>query len=145
MSLEVFGYEGYSTVINSAHAVFDLKFHLVLVTKYRRKVLTAEMLAHLREHFAELLVGWRCELLEFGGERDHVHLLFEGHPALDLSNLVNNLKTASARKMKKPFEAELGAVYSGPGLWHRAYYLGSVGKASLETIKRYVEEQAGAA
>lgn len=130
---------------NSAHAVFELKFHLVLVTKYRQKVLTPQMLEHLREHFSELLLSWRCELIEFGGESDHVHLLFEAHPALDLSSLVNNLKTASARKLKKPFEPQLRAFYRGPGFWHRAYYLASVGNASLETVKRYVEQQKGAA
>jgi putative transposase len=130
---------------SSAHATFELKYHLVLVTKYRHKVLTAEMLEHLREHFAELLVSWRCELIEFGGEPDHVHLLFEAHPALEMAGLVNNLKTASARKLKKPFAEHLKPFYCKPGFWHRAYYLGSVGNASLETVKRYVEQQRGAA
>ncbi len=103
------------------------------------------MLAHLSEHFAELLTNWRCELIEFGGEPDHVHLLFEAHPALELAGLVNNLKTASARKLKKPFEAHLKKFYWKPGFWHRAYYLGNVGSASLETVKRYVANQKGAA
>lgn len=103
------------------------------------------MLDHLRQHFAELLSGWRCELLEFGGEPDHVHLLFEAHPALDLAGLVNNLKTASARKLKKPFAEHLRRFYWKPGFWHRAYYLGSVGHASLDTVRRYVEQQKGAA
>lgn len=137
--------EGIDTVKTNAHAAFDLKFHLVLVTKYRHPVLNDEMLAHLRQHFSELLVSWRCELLEFGGEPDHVHLLFGAHPALELAGLVNNLKTASARKLQKPFAARLKSFYWKPGFWHRAYYLGSVGNASLETVKRYVEQQKGAA
>lgn len=129
----------------SAHAAFELRFHLVLVTKYRHKVLTNAMLEHLREHFTELLAHWRCELIEFGGEPDHVHLLFEGHPALELASLVNNLKTASARKLKKPFGSHIRKFYCKPGFWHRAYYLGSVGNASLETVRKYVQHQAGAA
>lgn len=129
----------------NAHAAFALRFHLVLVTKYRRQVLTAPMLDYLREHLAQLLVHWRCELIEFGGEADHVHVLFSAHPALELAGLVNNLKTATARKLVKPFGARLAEFYRKPGLWHRAYYLGSVGNASLETVKHYVESQAGAA
>ena len=130
---------------SSAHAAFELQYHLVLVTKYRHKVLTAEMLEHLRQHFEELLLSWRCRLIEFGGEPDHVHLLFEANPALSLSGLVNNLKTASARKLKKPFATYLRKFYWKPGFWSRAYYVGSVGNTSLETVRRYVEQQKGAA
>lgn len=129
----------------NAHAAFELRFHLVLVTKYRRKVLNKAMLEHLREHFGELLQHWRCRLVEFGGEADHVHLLFEAHPALELAGLVNNLKTASARKLTKPFATQLARFYRHPGVWHRAYYLGSVGHASLEVVARYVAQQEGAA
>ena len=118
---------------------------MVFVTEYSRKALNAEALEHLRAHFSELLAHWRCELIEFGGEPDHVHLLFEAHPALELAGLVNNLKTASARKLKKPFAEHLRKFYWKPGFWHRAYHGGCVGHASLETVKRYVEQQKGAA
>lgn len=129
----------------SAHAAFELRFHLVPVTKYRRPVLDAGMLEHLREHLPGLLASWRCELIEFGGEPDDVHLLFAAHPALELSGLVNNLKAASARKLKRPFATQIRKFYWKPGFWSRAYYLGSVGNASLETVKRYVASQLGAA
>ena len=79
-----------------SHAVYSLRLHIVFVTKYRRKTLTPEMLDYLRGAFAEILDGWRCTLLEFGGEADHVHLLVEIHPALNISTLINNLKTASS-------------------------------------------------
>lgn len=46
-----------------------------------------------------------------------MHLLFEGHPALELAGLVNNLKTASARKLKKPYGEQLRKFYWKPGLW----------------------------
>ena len=103
------------------------------------------MLEHLHEHFAELLVGRRCSLVEFGGEPDHLHLLFEAHPALDFASLVNNLKTASTRKLKKPFGPHIRKFYWKPGFWHRAYYVVSVANASLDTVRRYVAQQAGAA
>jgi REP element-mobilizing transposase RayT len=58
------------------------------------------LLDYLELAFGEILEGWRCQLIEFGGEPDHVHLLVDIHPALDISVLINNLKTASAREHK---------------------------------------------
>ncbi|MHB1494648.1 MAG: IS200/IS605 family transposase [Acidithiobacillus sp.] len=126
---------------SSSHAVYSLKLHIVFVTKYRRKTLTPELLDYLREAFAEILEGWRCTLLEFGGEADHVHLLVEIHPALNISTLINNLKTASARRARNRFAEHLKPFYWKPYFWHRAYYVGSVGGATLETVRRYVESQ----
>lgn len=126
---------------SSSHAVFSIKLHIVFVTKYRRPMLTPQLLEYLRGAFEECLAAWRCRLLEFGGEADHVHLLVDIHPALDISVLINNLKTASARRARARFEQHLAAFYAKPLFWHRAYYVGSVGAASLETIRRYVQAQ----
>lgn len=126
---------------SSSHAVFNIKLHVVFVTKYRRKTLTPELLDYLKEAFAECLAAWRCTLLEFGGEADHVHLLIDIHPALDLSVLINNLKTASARRARNRFADHLGKFYTQPQFWHRAYFVGSVGGATLDTVKAYVEAQ----
>ncbi|MHB1882850.1 MAG: IS200/IS605 family transposase [Acidithiobacillus sp.] len=126
---------------SSSHAVYSLKLHIVFVTKYRRKTLTPELLDYLREAFAEILEEWRCTLLEFGGEADHVHLLVEIHPALNISTLINNLKTASARRARNRFAEHLKPFYWKPYFWHRAYYVGSVGGATLETVRRHVESQ----
>lgn len=126
---------------SSSHAVFDLKLHLVFVTKYRRPCLNDAVRAYLQTAFSEILAAWRCELIEFGGEADHVHLLIAVHPALNLSTLVNNLKTASARRARNRFAEHLAAFYQKPLFWHRAYYVGSVGSASLETVRAYVEAQ----
>lgn len=130
-----------TAMMSASYAVYALRLHIVFVTKYRRKTLTPELLAALREAFAEILAAWRCTLIEFGGEADHVHLLVGIHPALNLSTLINNLKSASARRMRNRFADHLRQFYGKPYFWHRAYYVGSVGGASLETGKRYVEAQ----
>ncbi|SMC02055.1 putative transposase [Sulfobacillus thermosulfidooxidans DSM 9293] len=128
-------------LVSASHAVYSLRLHVVFVTKYRRPVLTPEMLGALRDAFAEILADWRCTLIEFGGEADHVHLLIGIHPALTISTLINNLKSASSRRMRNRFADHLRKYYWKPYFWHRAYYVGSVGGASLETVKRYVEAQ----
>ncbi len=126
---------------SSSHAVFNIKLHIVFVTKYRRKILTPELLDYLRQAFADCLAAWRCTLVEFGGEPDHVHLLVDIHPALDISILINNLKTASARRARNRFAEHLAAFYTKPLFWHRAYFVGSVGGATLETVRAYVDAQ----
>ena len=95
------------------------------------------MLLELEAIFTKLLVSWRCELIEFGGETDHVHLLIKAHPAMDLSKLVNNLKIVSSRIIRQRHKTRLVKFYRKPVFWHGAYYIGSVGNASLETAKRY--------
>lgn len=126
---------------SSSHAVYNIKLHIVLVTKYRRKTLTPELLEYLESAFAEILAAWRCRLVEFGGEPDHVHLLIDIHPALDISVLINNLKTASARRSRNRFADHLASFYRKPLFWHRAYFVGSVGGATLETVRAYVDAQ----
>lgn len=131
----------YQSEKSSSHAVFSIKLHIVFVTKYRRPVLTEEMRDYLKNAFSEILDHWRCSLVEFGGESDHVHLLVSIHPALDISVLINNLKTASARRIRPRYKEQIERFYWKPVFWHRAYYVGSVGNVTLETIKRYVEQQ----
>ena len=126
---------------SSSHAVFNIKLHLVFVTKYRRKTLSPAVLGYLFSAFGDCLTAWNCKLIEFGGEEDHVHLLIDIHPALDISVLINNLKTASARRTRNRFAEHLAPFYANPLFWHRAYYVGSVGGATLETVKAYVNSQ----
>ncbi len=76
-------------------SISDLKAHLVLTTKYRRKALTDKMIERLLVILEELLLKWDCKLVEFNGEVDHVHLLFQYHPDLQLSILVGNIKSTT--------------------------------------------------
>ena len=126
---------------SSSHAVYALRLHVVFVTKYRKPVLNDEVIADLKEAFADIAKAWRCTLLEFGAEDDHVHLLIDIHPALNLSTLINNLKSASSKRIRGKHWNWLRHFYSQPVLWHRAYYVGSVGGATLETVRAYVEAQ----
>jgi putative transposase len=103
--------------------------------------LTPALLEYLETAFSEILGEWRCKLLQFGGESDHIHMLVDIHPALNISVLINNLKTASARRARNRFAEHLALFYKKPLFWHRAYYLGSVGGATLEQVRAYVEAQ----
>ena len=95
------------------HCVYALNYHLVLVTKYRRRCLTAPMLARMREIAAARCESWGGALVEMNGEPDHAHLLVLLPPNLELSGFVNNLKTTTSRLIRKEFAAEIGRVYCG--------------------------------
>jgi len=125
----------------SSHAVYSIKLHVVFVTKCRRKILDENVLEFLRDAFDKVLTDWRCTLIEFGGEDDHVHMLIDIHPALNVSTLINNLKTASSRRAGRVFADHLARFYRTPSFWHRAYFVGSCGGVTIDTIKNYVAQQ----
>jgi len=123
------------------HCVYDMKYHLVLVTKYRRKCFTAEILSRLEAICRELCQKWEVELLEFGGESDHVHLLLELNPTIQPSKLVNSLKTVTSRRIRKEYSEHLKHYYWKPVLWSRAYCLLTAGGAPIEVLREYIENQ----
>jgi len=123
------------------HCVYALNYHLVLVTKYRRKCITAPMLDRLRGIIAQRCLDWGGELMEFNGETDHVHALIKLPPNLDLSRFVNNVKTTSSRLIRRDFADQLSRVYRKPVFWSRSYCIVSCGGAPLAIIKQYIEQQ----
>lgn len=126
---------------SNRHAKYSLKFHLVVVTKYRYKCIDKKMLKELNHIFTRLLQSKNGKLLEFNGEADHIHLLLEVPPQIKLSQLVNTLKTVSSRLIKKEFKSNIEKYYTDEGFWSRSYCIVSTGGASIETIKKYIEEQ----
>ena len=127
--------------IHKARGVSDLKCHLVLTTKYRRKVLTDLMLTRLEEIFKNLMEKWEGRLVEFNGERDHVHLLLQYTPQTEPSKLINNLKTVSSRYLRKEFVAEVEKVYWKDVFWTNGYFIVSCGGVTVEQLKKYIEGQ----
>ena len=123
-------------------SVFSLTAHLVFVTKYRRKVLTAEFLEDLEKSFKSILETRKCRLLEFNGEADHVHLLVSYRPEIAVSNLVANLKATSSKQLWQKHTLELQKTYwDKKVLWTGAYFVSSAGGATIDVLKRYIENQ----
>jgi putative transposase len=120
--------------------VYSLNIHLVLVTKYRRKVINQEILNRLHEIFTSTCEKWHTKLTDFNGEADHVHLVIDFPPDVEISKLVNNLKTVSSRLIRKEF-ATVVNQYNKPAFWTGAYFVASCGGVTIEQVKRYVENQ----
>lgn len=132
----------HKTDLNSLHhCVFNLNYHLIFVTKYRRQAINNQMLERLKEIFIATVEKWECELVEFNGESDHVHLLLSLNPKVCLSSFVGNLKTVSSRLIRKEFVEELYRIYWKPVFWSRSYCALTCGGAPLSIIKQYIENQ----
>lgn len=123
------------------HCVYGLNYHLVLVTKYRKRCLTELMVASFEHQARERCDAWGGKLLEVNGEADHVHLLIELPPSIALADFVNALKTGTSRRLRNEFSEELKKAYSKPTLWSRSYCILSCGGAPLEIIKQYIQNQ----
>ena len=128
---------------SSHHSLYSLNYHLVLVTKYRRKCFTAKILERLKAICSDLCSKWSVELVEFGGESDHIHLLISTNPTIQLSKFIGNLKTVTSRIIRKEYQQHLKKYYWKPVLWTRAYCIITTGGAPIDVIKQYLRSQGG--
>jgi putative transposase len=122
------------------HCVFNLHVHLVFVTKYRRGVFTKAILNRMQEVLETVCNDFEAEMIEFDGEEDHVHLLINYPPKVQISKLVNSLKGVSSRILRKEFPVLANRYYKGV-LWSPSYFAASCGGAPISIIKQYIQSQ----
>lgn len=123
-------------------SVYKLTAHVVFVTKYRKKAINKQILKCLEEIFWQTLEKWDCSLVQFNGEEDHVHLLIDYKPDVQISKLIANLKTVSSRLIRKEFPyLSPKYFYNQPYFWTGAYFIASCGEVTIEQLKQYVEAQ----
>lgn len=133
---------GRSNYRNSRRAVFNLTVHMVFVTKYRRKVIDAEMKQELEQVFKSVLASWDSELIKFNCESDHAHLIVSYPPHKLLSSLIANLKATSSKTMWRKFESKLKEIYWHQRVfWTGAYFVASCGGVTIDVLKKYVQNQ----
>lgn len=123
------------------HSIYNLKFHLVVVTKYRHKCITPEILEDLKSISNDFLNKKGGSILEMNGEEDHIHILFEIPPQVELASMVCSLKTVTSRLIRKKYSDYLKKFYWEPVFWSRSYCILSTGGATIETIRKYIENQ----
>ncbi|MFI7492728.1 IS200/IS605 family transposase [Micromonospora echinaurantiaca] len=123
------------------HCVFVLHAHLVFVTKFRHRVFTDQHLTRLEEIMRAVCADFECDLVEFNGEGEHVHLLVNFPPKVALSKLVNSLKGVSSRRMRQEFPDLVRHYYRTNRLWSASYFAGSVDGAPLTVLRQYIEQQ----
>ncbi|MFE7618417.1 IS200/IS605 family transposase [Streptomyces sp. NPDC057496] len=131
----------YQNIRTGRHCAFVLHAHLVFVTKYRHKVFKGTHLTRMEEIMRAVCEDFECELVEFNGENNHVHLLVNSPPKVALSKLVNSLKGVSSRRLRQEFPDLVRHHWPAQRLWSGSYFAGSAGGAPLSTVHQYIEQQ----
>ena len=123
------------------HALYNIHYHLILVTKYRKACITPAMF-RLLEAQAEKVFGlYNIDVEEMNYEADHVHLLLQAPPTICISSVINSYKSTSSRLARKEFADHLAKFYWKPYFWSRSYMILSSGGAPIEVIRKYIQEQ----
>jgi putative transposase len=121
-----------------AHTVYDIKYHLVWVTKYRYHVLQGEIARRARDIIRDICMQHEVIILKGHVSRDHVHLFVSAPPRLSVSDMMQYIKGKSSRKLQEEYPT-LGKRYWGQHLWARGYFCASSGTVTDEMIAAYIE------
>ena len=121
-----------------AHSVYALQYHLVQVTKYRKKILEDGVVDLLKRKVREMSGTFGAEVLNIECDRGHFHMIFKAKPTLDMPGYVNAIKTITSREIQRNFPKVKR------GLWSPSCFLATTGQVTLDALKKYVEEQARA-
>ena len=122
------------------HSVFLMYYHLVLVTKYRRKVIDKTISYRLREIFDYIVVNYNISVIEWNDDRDHIHILFKAQPNSELSKFINAYKSASSRLIMKEYPKIREKLWKDY-FWSRSFCLITTGGVTIDIIREYIESQ----
>ncbi len=124
------------------HSCFLLQYHMVLVTKYRKPVLTGEVKEIVYKTIQDIFDEKRLVILEMNGEADHIHILFEADPFTSPGELANVIKTKTSRFARKQFaDTILKEYYWKPYFWSNSYFVATVSENSLSVVQAYIKNQ----
>ncbi len=123
------------------HSCFLLQYHLVLVTKYRHPVITGDIQKRLIDYTQQYFKDRDCVIQAMECMPDHIHILFDAPPQINLADFVNAYKSASSRRIRSEFPEKLRPYYWEPFFWSLSYFLGTVSERTTEAVKKYIRNQ----
>jgi len=124
----------------SSHTVYDIKYHIVWITKYRKQILRADIAHRVRELTREICRANDVEIMKGNISRDHVHIFVSVPPHISVSHLVQSIKGKTSRKLLMEFKT-LSRAFWGRHIWARGYFVASSGNVTDEVIMKYIEQQ----
>ena len=121
--------------------VFNINYHIVWSTKYRRKVLTTDIEERLKEILIDVGKQKGFEIAEIEVvTNDHVHVFVSAIPKISISYIAKMMKGISGRLLLKEFPELSKQLYKGE-LWNPSYYVETIGSISEEAIREYIQNQ----
>ena len=128
--------------LSKNHSKFLLKYHIIFVCKYRRKLLVGSLASCLKNILIDIAnkSDFRIEVIET--DKDHVHLLVNAVPKVSPLQIVRRLKQESTQRLWLLYPNELRKrFYREHTLWTDGYFVSSIGNVSQETVRKYIENQ----
>ena len=126
----------------NSNAVYLLNYHLILITKYRKKVFINDgIIERTKEIMRNIAADFDADIINQECGEDHIHLMISTKPTTELTKMVNLLKGTSSRYLRKEYESELSDVLYGDSFWSDSYYIATAGNVSVDTIYKYIENQ----
>ena len=123
-----------------SHSVYDLKVHLVWITKYRKPVLFGDVAVRVRDLIREICKALDVEILKGHVSKDHVHLFVSMPPYLSVRKMVGRIKGKTSRKLLAE-NRKLSRQFWGRHLWARGYFVASSGNVTDDVIMQYIATQ----
>ena len=124
----------------TSHSVYDIKYHIVWITKYRKPILYGDIGVRLRELIRQICTSVDVQILKGHISRDHVHIMVSVPPHISVSKLVQSVKGRTSRKLLEEYRS-LKKAFWGQHLWARGYFAATSGNVTDEVIMKYIEEQ----
>lgn len=126
----------------NSNSVYLLNYHLILITKYRKKVfINDDIVERTKEIMRKIASDFDVEIINQECGEDHIHLMISTKPTVELTKLVNLLKGTSSRMLRKEYEQQLSEILYGDAFWSDSYYIATAGNVSVDTIYNYIDNQ----
>ena len=125
----------------NCHALYNLEYHVIFVTKYRKKCISEPVYQSLKRQIIRIAELNGAEIEDIAHEEDHVHILMSVPPQVCLSEMINAMKSTSSRIGRRDHKEYLSCFYWKPYFWSRSYLILSSGGAPIEVIQKYIDEQ----
>lgn len=123
---------------NTRHIVYKLTYHIVLVVKYRKRVITEDISRDL----LRLLCGYKLEVIEWNYEEDHIHTIIKTPLDFNIIKTLNSYKSRISREIRATYPQVREKLWVG-SFWKIGFFIETVGSNSIEVVKKYIQEQRG--
>lgn len=125
---------------SGSHTVFDLKYHVVWTTKYRRPILEGRLGSRLRELIREICLTNQIQIIRGHISKDHIHIFISMPPQISVSKITQYIKGKTSRKLLQEYPA-LNKQFWGQHMWSRGYFATTSGAITDEMIMDYIKNQ----
>jgi putative transposase len=122
------------------HTVFDLKYHIVWTTKYKKPILTGRLGVQVRDLIREICDTHSVQILRGHVSKEHIHIFVSVPPQLSVARLVQYLKGKTSRKIMQN-NPKLNKQFWGRHFWSRGYFAATSGAITDELVMEYIENQ----